>query len=446
MRALLAAVPAWVWAAAAVWAVAAAVSEWLHARRVGAPFLGLGRGYTFPAPDIGLSRLAAQARRVRLTEFLQRFDNTGGVPLEFLEVPPGGEGGGRERYSDDETQYWRAARLRMQLRSDHLLLLERVTDALVHFQREGRLSAEDFPVSIRLERIPVRLREILPWRVVLTTANPRGVLAQLADPALQGWFGIALRVHRPRGQRPGGTPEQGPTAEGSAAGGPSRPPRTLTAAHGRCVAGSDGLEGTVGGTIGEPGGEFYGVTCAHVLSSACIDRRWPLHPPDREFTQERPDVALIRLHQPCFVAKNGAPALDAAQADIELAVARGSKVGKLPPLDKVHGLVITAAASGFKLGPFFYRGPHFHVTPYFVRQFGIVWPRDKRFSKEGNSGCWIFDEETQQWLGMVIGGFEPPNTLSVGISSEFIRDAFARSRISGGRGNGREASAFFAGG
>jgi hypothetical protein len=121
----------------------------------------------------------------------------------------------------------------------------------------------------------------------------------------------------------------------------------------------------------------------------------------------------------------------ATQVDIDLTAERETKVLKFSDSDGVTGMVLFSYVSGFRLGHHFYRGPHFQITPAFYRKFWLTWPLSGRFSSKGDSGAWVVDTETRQWLGMVIGGFPLPNTLTVALSAEHICDAFGRSQLPG---------------
>lgn len=408
----------------ALWLCAVIVSRFLHRRRIGRSGFEFVRRHRIPPPSIDVSRRVCGERRNRLQAFLTEFPRSAGVPVEFIDVPPGIEVAQRRFPEDDASRFWHAARLRLQLDADHYILLERVTDALVCLERADKLSPDEFPIDIHLERLPHRRSRIeFPWRVVITTPNPSQLKELVFSLGIQDWLGIGIEFVRPvrplvghRGRRPGGVPPEG-----------------AALAQGRCVNGSDGLEGTVGGLVRETKDDIYGVTCRHVLSSVCSSVYWPMgstKPPAHEFTQECPDVSFIRWGNPCFARNDAqlASALPATQVEIELAAENKNRVKRAPDTDGTVGLVTFANASGFKLDDHFYRGPHFLITPDFYRQFGIARPLSRRFSRPGDSGAWVINLETKKWLGMVVGAFRPPNTTTVAVSAQYIVDAFRRSR------------------
>ncbi len=407
-----------------LWLFFVTLSRFLNERRIGHSGLEFLRRYTIPSPSIEISRSAANDRRRRLQGFLNEFPQSTGVPIEFLEVPPELEVAQRRFPEGDASRFWHASRLRLQLLSDHYLLLERVTDALVCLHRAERLDAEEFPLSVRLERIPnARTPQYFPWRVVITASNPTMLKELMLKLNTQYWLGIRIDFVRPaysttrkRDQEPRANPPE-PTAQ----------------PQGRCTQGSDGLEGTVGGLVHDANDIPYGVTCRHVLSSGCASLYWPaapVRPPQHEFTQESPDAAFIRLGSECFATTNTrrTRTLPATQVDVDFAAERETKVRKSPDTDGVVGVVLFSSVSGFKLGNHFYRGPHFEIAPAFYQKYGLTLPLSRRFSSQGDSGAWVVDAEARLWLGMVVGGFPSPNTLTVALSADHICDAFQRSQ------------------
>jgi hypothetical protein len=402
-----------------LWLCAVALSSVLHDLRIGRPTVGLARRYRIPSPPKRHSVQVSDDRRNNLQRFLAEFSEIPGVPVEFIEVPPGLEINSGDFPKDETTQFWRAARLHLQLDNDQRLLLERVTDALICLYRANRITSEDFPESVRLERIPrAQARESFPWRVLITTANPAFLKNALSKRDVQDWLGIGIDFVTPSGLRkrhsePGVIPPEGFVPQG------------------RCIRGSDGLEGTVGGIIHDQMDNSYGVTCRHVLSSGCFSLFWHgerVKPLQHEFTQESPDAAFISLGSPCFaqIDARTTSVFQATQSDLDLAVERESKVRKAPDADGIAGVVVFAHVSGFKLGKHFYRGPHFQITPNFRTKFWITWPLSRRFSKAGDSGAWVIDPDTRRWLGMIVGGLSWPNTVSVALCSEYVCDAFQR--------------------
>jgi hypothetical protein len=198
-------------------------------------------------------------------------------------------------------------------------------------------------------------------------------------------------------------------------------------------------------TESEPG---LGVTCRHVLSDHCGSLRHGLNPhpaPHQggEFTQQVPDVAFIHLGSGCFGSGDepSCEVIPTTQAKIYDLADQEEVVHKQPEADKTLGLILCAEMSGFKLGRFFYRGPHFSIKPYHLRRFGIIWRLDRSFSQGGDSGSWIVSRGGL-WLGMVVGAYESPSNITVALSSEHIVNAFRKMNGLGSTSNER-CSAFY---
>jgi hypothetical protein len=422
-------------AAIGTWAVASLLSRAVHKRELGL----YGRRRHIPPPSLATSHRASSDRRERLLNFLNQFPEAA-VPVEFIEVPPTLN---REtdlpqytREFDKDSAFWNASRLHLQVGKDHLLLLERATDALVCLERANRITRDDFPHCVQLEHVKGRTYQSFPWRLLISAERPEMLAPHLSDPRMREWLGIAVDL---LGTKREDTKESPPEATPAPPTTPKATPSSPAAAAplGRCVVGEDGLQGTVGGSFYDSICTPIGVTCRHVLSSGCQSLYWPAPPvrlPPDEFTADCPDAAFIRLDSPCF-AQDETHESDvsvASQADVELAAERKTKVRK--NRDTRDGLILFSAVSGFKLGDHFYRGPHFQVAPWFVKRFGIIWPLRRQFSQPGDSGSWIIDPCTRQWFGMVIGGFRPPNNMTVVVSAEHLLDAFTRFHMSTSHG------------
>jgi hypothetical protein len=407
-------------AIAGTWAALSFISRLLHKRRLGSWRVR----HRSEQPPFPVSAEAFEQRRNAVQAHIREHSSDdGAATLEFIERPPGSQEVPLRRFGrEDPARFWLMSRLHLQLEREQYLLLERVTDAFVCLERLERITPEQFPYLIRLEPLPaIKGRENFPWRVVVACDEPDELFPHFSDPAVRRWLGVGVDFVSRKARRTETSGERPP--EGS--------PPTAANAFGRCSLGGDGLEGTVGGAI-EINGELFGVTCRHVLSSKCGSVVWPnppLRPVSKEFTQDSPDVAFIRLGSGCF-REPGHPRLEiaapASQSDLEEAVSGRTRIRKRPQHDNIDGVVVTAAASGFKLGRYYYRGQHFHVTPYFVRRLGITFPLSSRFSKPGDSGSWVLEQTSRKWFGMIVGGYEPPVTSSVAISAEYISDGFSR--------------------
>ena len=315
--------------------------------------------------------------------------------------------------------------LSQQLAESQYLLIERVVDALICFFRARKLTVSEFPTCVYLDSLPGRKRLRLgkfPWRVVMAVSNPLAIKQLFANQSMREWLCIGVDVIPAR--RIAARPDHEPPEDFSSSS-PSLVPQ------GRCTQGQDGLEGTVGGVLRSSLGQSSGVTCRHVLSSTCGSLRWPsfpVRPANNEFTQQSPDAAFINLGSGCFdrPSVHAVSVWVANQSRIERAVMESAKLVKTPRNSAVRGVVKTAYVSGFRLGSYFYRGPHIEIAPYFFRKLGIIWPISRRFSRPGDSGCWVIDNATGAWIGMVIGGYESPHIGTMAIAAHFVTDAYRR--------------------
>jgi hypothetical protein len=384
---------------------------------------------------------AADKRREAVDLFLREF-REGNVPVEFLEVPPTLEmpRGWQRRFGEDSVSAaWHASRLRLQLRRDRHLLIERVVDALVCLYRAERITADTLPITVRLDRIPRRAgKGLYPWRAVLMCTHPDELCDSFKQYAIADSIGIGVDVVKARvvsQQRP--NDEIDGLGSGTPAPFPSGP-STPIVAHARCQAGADGMLGVVGGLLRQSDDQVFAVTCKHVLSAESHSRTWPTQPAtgnNHEYTQDSPDIALLTVPNPCFVksVEGTTPVAHADISDLEAAVQMETMVVKRPKRDWNRGVVNVAMVSGFKLGKHFYRGIHFQIAPYFFRRFWIMWPLSRRFSVEGDSGSWVINSQSGDWMGIVIGGYQWPNTITIALSSEYVLDAIQNSSLAHGR-------------
>jgi hypothetical protein len=351
-------------------------------------------------------RRAVDQRTQEIGLFLREFDNEGGALVEFLETPPGLPGIERRRFArDDPARFWHASRLSFELEDNAYLLLERVTDAIVSFARTGALEHSALPTAIQLEKAS-RSKEKFPWRVVITSADRKRLHALLSNPETSRWCGIDIEI---------------------------RSPIQSLKTQGRCRQGPDGMEGVIGGVFEDVrSGERYGVTCAHVLSSACPASFWSGGKPrtmPKEYVAERPDAAFIKGITACF----GVPPTHeqevavASLKDVVTYLQNKTSLRKTPSDDDTPGVIQQGLGSLFMLDDVTYRGPHFVIAPKFHKQLGVVFPRSGRFSSQGDSGCWVTTED-KRWLGMIVGAFTPPNTTSLAIHGRHLLNAFSRSQ------------------
>jgi hypothetical protein len=313
---------------AAAWGILSALSRLLRRRQ-------LGRWpvrYRIIQPGRLSSLNASEGRRSAVLNHLRRFSDENGVPLEFIERPPGLEDIRLREYGrQDPVRYWLASRLALQLERDENLLLERVTDAFVCLERLQRITPDEFPYLIRLERLGSAEwnDDAFPWKVVVCCDEPLQLAEHFGDPAIQTWLGIGVDF----------ISQKRPSARISREAPPEASPPTAAVAQGRCRIGGDGLEGTVGGIL-EDATQTLGITARHVLSTGFGSVAWPTGsmPAAAEFTQDSPDVAFIRLDSGCFPEAIGSAMLDVlpgCQADLERAVWTDTKYRKAPLRDKI---------------------------------------------------------------------------------------------------------------
>jgi len=382
---------------------------------------GVRRRYRLVPETRFAASKAAEERRRSLSIYLERSSRDFAEVQEFLEVPPDLTESislrffGRERVD----AAWHATRLQLQLNDHKLLLLERVTDALVCHHRAGSIRDDEFPVRVYLEPNRVASKHY-PWRAVVVSQSPGSIFTALRP--ISEWLGIGVEIVEPTAARKTENRNRPDTTP---------PPAVTAVPTGRCMGDPDALEGTVGGMITDGTSAVLGVTCRHVLSSHCgsLDRRCnPMIAPmqSAEFTQETPDVAFINLQSGCFTSPT-APSFSVSPADqrsIEVAVDRFMTVRKTPRQDTKKGVIRVAEMSGFKLGDHFYRGMYFEIVLQSVKLWGITWPLSRSFSKAGDSGSWVTTDEGS-WMGMVVGAFEDP-AKTVALSAAHIRASFEK--------------------
>ena len=411
---------------ALLWVALLRNSRDLYLQRIGQ--FGKAR-HVAPYVNYTQARHAADQRRGKIEAALKELDSRGVVFKEFIEVPPALSdvtGEMQEPFESDESEpFWHTALLSLQQESDQHLLVERVTDTIVCLERLRLIKWAEFPSNIRLERITRGLNSRkFPWRVVIATNHPKPLESWFGKTEVRDWIGIGIDLvpagpAKVRREAPSTQEEQhNPTA----------------GAFGACRVGDDGMYGVVAGVV-QDGDDEYGVTCRHVISSECDALCWPnqpVRPQKHNYTQRSPDTAFVTLQHACKPKGCcfGKPvnrsvqvaALD--QAAITMAHDSGSTLRKSPDVDGTRGVLLAALVSNFKLGEYSYRGSHVLIAPQFYTQFLVTWPRSGRFSVAGDSGAWVMDEGTGAWLGMIVGGAEPPNTQTYAIAANYVLRAF----------------------
>ncbi len=325
-------------------------------------------------------------------------------PSQHEDLPPLEE--------DDFEFLGQLTRLRWQLASRALLLLERATDVVIQlFRAESSLAWKNsLHVSLqRLRRARVQ-GSLFPWRIVVRTREKEmlsGVLPRYAD-----FLGIGVDVDDFHEVRP----------------------------LGRCQAGyGDGQEGLVGGLILDATSNVtHAVTCGHVLARQCGSLSPPFRPreeidPRRQRgTTHWPDVALLDHGNPCHeVPPPNAPTVQPMnQAAIDRCVTDLLPVYKRHPHARRNAGLVASTNSLVSVGDTTYRFPHVSIIPRRIEYaFGMVTlPLSKHYSKPGESGAWVCGADSS-WLGMVVGGMEGGVTYAVeaGALMAFVSAILGRS-------------------
>lgn len=396
--------------------------HWQHIRQQGKRV----RQNIIPTQTLESAYNAADIRREKILNILYETERSDFDAPEFIELPPTlSEALFTQSQKPENLQerqniaHWRTARLLMQLNESRYLLTERVTDLIVSLLRAEKIRPHEFPSAIFLERLhPNTGDAFFPWRVVIETNYPRALAPWFLREGVLDWIGIGIQFSVPidrlkdsANRRDDGT---------------STPP--LIFSLGKCIVGTNGREGTVGGVFRHSTGVAEGLTCRHVLTSTCNSLRWPEIPGAGAtgFSELFPDAALIDLRAPCFkVGGTKSRRVSIANAgQIDSAVSASTKIRKSTNNTSLNGIIKHGYLSSFNLGTSFYRGHHFVVQPEFKKRLGIIFPIIRSFAKPGHSGDWILDEKLEVWFGMVVGGYVPPNIGTVVLSAELIANAY----------------------
>ena len=350
----------------------------------------------------------ANYRREQIERFLQEFGGEKFLPYEFLERPEYYSEFAPRRFEGDiAVSAWHAARLRDELTDARYLLAGRVIDLVTYFFRKNYLSEEDMPSSIRIEPIKLgyRSREMYPWRIVIESSVP-DLMYNLLEP-LKGWIGVGVDFAKP----------------------------IATTAYRVCAEGNCASEGVVGGALKfEYDEDSLFVTCRHVLCEKCP---YEYKPPTKywysDFTDMEPDVALLRVGGP-YSLKSYSRVRCMNATDIQWARKEDVKFKKSIDKSRCRAKIDIAEIRMFHMGGQDYIGPHVLLTPHVVKRFWVYWPLfPRRFSRRGESGTWVVEDESNDWLGMVIGGWEPPFIGTVVLAGHHLLDgtgAFLNSKAS----------------
>jgi hypothetical protein len=295
---------------------------------------------------------------------------------------------------DAKTEY---ALLRWQEQSAALLLLARAGDAVMTLVAEHAQSRGGFGETVdrtqpvvSMSPVPTwltRLRpQLFPWRVEVRTTDPDFFAERL--PRYAGWLGVGVDVVR---------------------GGDVKP-------FGHCRV-DGGMDGTVAGLVGNEHGHRLQLTCAHVLAEHCTCARWRANLPPGVLSDE-PDAAVLDGTSSCFSPRtNDAVSVPCATQDqlLELALGRtgvrrvgGRAFGTAGTVVGVseRGRVSTPATYVYAIGAGrMSRFPALSIVPRRSPLTRLLGPFGRRpFSKNGDSGSWVFDPEHHRWVGMVVAG------------------------------------------
>jgi hypothetical protein len=340
---------------------------------------------TLSSGSIELAVARASERRRRVTEALAEAGPDGVLRREFLEIPPQMDGLERRFLADyREEASAQMARLRWQMRADERLLIERLVDAIVIFQRQARSAPwSNIPLAFAVEDPLIRLhcdkslerKGLFPWKAIIETEAPQVYMRVLAP--IRDWFAIGVEFA------------------------PKSFPRLLA----KCEE-ANGEPGSVGGLV--EANETYKMTCAHVLAPGCKSVALLSFPDSNK--RDIPDVALLPVSAHCFQLPSPVPklALSCATNDIVRAcMDDGTIVKKLNGLHKgCSGFVyepvpiLPAAVYGKSV-----RFPHLKIRPNTrTYLFGLLTlPLGHRtFSEGGDSGSWAIESKGGSWLGMVV--------------------------------------------
>lgn len=286
--------------------------------------------------------------------------------LEIIEAPPGFNV--ERRFLEHAEVAAQRARLNSQFDFDELLLAERVIDALIVFQRHY------------LDRTPLPAVHVFPdssdfgWKIVLETDFPEKYKEYLLS--LHDWFAIRIDVAPAKQIKP----------------------------FGRCAEPFD-KEGVAGGMFLEHSPQNtnrYRVTCSHVVAPACAS----VFLRSEGEGDQTPDVALIKETSRCFndeKLSKFSSCHPASGIELEVLTKAKSKVTMKRGRKRRAGY-IASRVRGFPVGDRYYRFPHCMIFPYMPRILLALPFWRKPFSQGGDSGSWLFEEISGDWVGMLVAG------------------------------------------
>jgi hypothetical protein len=341
--------------------------------------------------EIERGAACARERRRRIEGMLAEPGPTGILGREFLEIPPGAEGVEPRLFPENSLQaFAQMARLRWELQADETLLIERLVDTFVIFQRRAQsprfsdvnhaLAVEDPLIRLRRKKA-LEEKGLFPWVAVIETQNP-SLYMEFLEP-LRNWLGIGVEFA------------------------PISFPQLLATCR---EAG--GRRGSVGGLVAAQGvrsRQVYKLTCAHVISPECSSVVVRSFPSKNDW--DVPDAALLRLESPCFWFDAAAgtikpvdcitPNLIRECVDDETSIVKsnGSHAG-CPGHLYEPGVLLPKKVYGHSV-----RFPHLNIKPDTKSYlFGLLPVPffSRRFSNGGDSGSWAIESKTGSWLGMIV--------------------------------------------
>jgi hypothetical protein len=343
----------------------------------------------------------AEARRKIINGLLQQNSI---IEYEFLESPSNYEfRQGETRYFENrEEMNGQMSRLKWQLNSTEYLLLERLTDLVIILFRDNYKRIFEYPL-IKLEPLEKyeRKKGNFIWKAIIE-ADDRYFYFDLLSK-YKDWLGIPIELREKKYYR--------------------------IKQNGHCTNFAE--EGTIGGHIVYDNKE-YAMTCSHVLAPNCqsVLVRGNRHSTMFHYQNQiyqAPDAALIDTNSPCFpIKKESKNFLSCATEQVYITAADSKVVlNKNPENDsKKNGYISNPGSLLPIVKGAAYRFPHISVRlvqkKYF---FGLFkWPINPHFSKGGDSGSWVVDENTNIWYGMIIGSDDLAVTYL--IQSEPLLDFF----------------------
>jgi hypothetical protein len=331
-----------------------------------------------PDPPASVAAATAESRRRALQEHLATQVESARALRAFRESPV--------QVSQEQTPFLEGpaaaaelARLRWQLGSSGLLLLERVADVLETLvgSRDGDLVPGSMCVS--LETLPRyrTLRGMPPWRVVVSAPGGLRLENTLADYGR--FFGIGVFVRR----------------------------EATFKSFSRCTVGDGGMDGVVGGVLRsrKSPDDVFLATCRHVIAEGCGSLQHPAY----ATRPDAPDAVLLRqtgcFHHPDEHAMPVFPADEAAIARFQ--VARTPLTLHHPERRRRLGWLKYPVAAIVGPTGHFIRFPHYSVQPFRYRVGFLRWPPLRpHFARPGDSGSWVIETSSRIWLGMVVAGFD----------------------------------------